>query len=83
MSRRSSRQKIKVMKRDTVCPCDCVMLCVSTCPLQSQRVFAEEETDSDEDSNEDDDWDDDDDYDSGTEEEGVPLNDSVCPPGEY
>lgn len=55
------------------------MLCVSvsdTIPC----VFAEEESDSDEDS-EDDDWDDDADYDSGTEEGGVPLDDSVCPPG--
>ena len=40
------------------------------------------EVDSDEDSDEDDDWDDDDD-DSGTKEEGVPLDDSICPPGQY
>ncbi|XP_055369540.1 cilia- and flagella-associated protein 44 isoform X2 [Betta splendens] len=53
---------------------------------KKQEANEEEEAGSDEDSNEDDDWDDDDDdhdddYDSGTEEGGVPLNDSVCPPG--
>lgn len=57
-----------------------VMLCVSLYPLLSQFVFAEEESDSDEDS-EDDDWDDNGDYDSGTEDGGVHLDDSVCPPG--
>ncbi|KAM7369353.1 hypothetical protein PAMP_013627 [Pampus punctatissimus] len=42
----------------------------------------EEEEDTDEDSDEDDDWDDDDDDDDcGTEEGGIPLDDSVCPPG--
>lgn len=63
-----------------VCECDSVTFCVSVCQIHSQCVFAEEETDSDGDS-EDDDWDDDGDYDSGTEEGGVPLDDSVCPPG--
>ena len=46
-------------------------------------MFAEEEEDSDEDSDDWDDDDDDDDYDSDIEEGGVPLDDNVCPPGQY
>lgn len=56
------------------------------CPSWSHCVLAEEEEESSEDSDEDDDWDDDfddDDYESGTEEGGAPLDDSVCPPGQY
>lgn len=58
----------------------CIRL--STCPLLSQCVFADE-VNNDEDSDEDDDWDDDDDdtYDSDTEEE-VGAEDDVCPPGQ-
>ncbi|XP_067430871.1 cilia- and flagella-associated protein 44 [Thunnus thynnus] len=49
---------------------------------KEQTENEEEEEDSDEDSDEDDDWDDDDDdYESDMEEGGVPLDDSVCPPG--
>uniref|UniRef100_A0A7N6BMS0 Cilia- and flagella-associated protein 44 n=1 Tax=Anabas testudineus TaxID=64144 RepID=A0A7N6BMS0_ANATE len=47
---------------------------------KEQTGNEEEESDSDEDS-EDDDWDDNGDYDSGTEDGGVHLDDSVCPPG--
>lgn len=54
------------------------------CVLHEAKYgFAEEEEEeSDEDSDWDDDWDDED-FDSDTEDGGVPLDDSVCPPGQY
>ena len=56
----------------------------SVCILHEAKYgFAEEEDEeSDEDSDWDDDWDDDD-FDSDTEDGGVPLDDSVCPSGQY
>ncbi|KAM3873982.1 cilia- and flagella-associated protein 44 [Diretmus argenteus] len=46
---------------------------------EGQGKLQEEEEGSDDDSDEEEDWDDDED-DSGTENEGAPLDDSVCPP---
>lgn len=72
---------MKVLKKHSVS----VWSWVSSIFYDPNVCFAEEEEDSDEDSDSDDDWDDDDDddYDSETEEGGVPLDDSVCPVGQY